>query len=333
VTSPPPLRWSPDDRGFALIAVLLVLAFVGVIGAEFAYSMRLEATAARGYKEALIAGHLAEAGIEQAIRELAAEFQYVGRGNDKDKDADSDLDCPLVFYSRERLAIKRLPHRNVPLGAGQFSYCITDEEARLNLNTSPPDRVGRLLEALGLEKQDRDVIVDSLLDWKDPNEEHRANGAESEDTYLKRPVPYRSKNANLDSLAELIQIKGITPKLLEGEDGRPGLAALTTVKGAGQVNINTVGKEVARALGLSVAEFTEIEQFRQVAPYSSIGRFSGRALSVNSRTFRIEAQGLIDGQVRARLTAIVRKRSEAGVGGGSGAGAGPVTVLEWSGVH
>ena len=305
--------------------MLLVLAFVGVIGAEFAYSMRLEATAARGYKEALIAGHLAEAGLEQAIRELAAEFQYVGRGNDKDKDADSDLDCPLVFYSRERLAIKRLPHRNVPLGAGQFSYCITDEEARLNLNTSPPDRVGRLLEALGLEKQDRDVIVDSLLDWKDPNEEHRANGAESEDTYLKRPVPYRSKNANLDSLAELIQIKGITPKLLEGEDGRPGLAALTTVKGAGQVNINTVGKEVARALGLSVAEFTEIEQFRRVAPYTSVGRFSGRGLAVTSRTFRIEARGLIDGQVRATLTAIVQKRSDAG---GEG-----MAVLEWSGVH
>jgi general secretion pathway protein K len=323
VRSPRPIGGSGKERGFALIAVLLVLAFVGVIGAEFAYSMRLEATAARGYKDALIAAHLAEAGLEQAIRELVAEFQYVGRGSDKD--ADSDPDCPLVFYSRDRLVIKRLPHRNVPLGAGQFSYCITDEEARLNLNTSPPDRVGRLLEALGLEKEDRDVVVDSLQDWRDPNEEHRANGAESEDTYLKRPVPYRSKNANLDSLAELIQIKGITAKLLDGEEGRPGLAAVTTVKGAGQVNINTVGKEVARALGLSAAEFTEIEQFRQVAPYASVGRFSGRGLGVGTRTFRIEAHGLIDGQIRARLTAIVQKRS--------GTGSDGIAVLEWSGIH
>jgi general secretion pathway protein K len=331
MTSPRPLRCSGGERGFALIAVLLVLAFVGVIGAEFAYSMRLEATAARGYKEALIAAHLAEAGVEQAIREIANEFQYVGRGNDKD--ADTDPDCPLAFYSRERLAIKRLPHRNVPLGVGQFSYCITDEQARLNLNTTQPDRVGRLLEALGLEKGDRDVIVDSLQDWRDANEEHRVNGAESEDTYLKRPVPYRSKNANIDSLAELIQIRGVTAKLLDGEDGRPGLAALTTVKGGGQVNINTVGKEVARALGLSTAEFTEIAQFRQVAPYTAVGRFSGRGLVVTTRTFRIEAQGLIDGQVRARLTAIVQKRTEAGGAGTAGAGAGPVTVLEWSGVN
>ena len=131
------------ERGFALIAVLLVLAFVAVVGAEFAYSMRLEATAARIYKETLIATHLAEAGLEQAIREIVADYAFVGLGNDRD--ADADAECPLVFYTGAKLALKRLPHRNVPLGAGEFSYCITDEEARLNLNTSPPDRVGRLL--------------------------------------------------------------------------------------------------------------------------------------------------------------------------------------------
>jgi general secretion pathway protein K len=318
-----PVRRPAGERGFALIAVLMVLAFVGVIGAEFAYSMRLEATAARIFKETLVATHLAEAGLEQAIRELAGEFQYVGLGDDKD--ADTDGECPLVFYSRDRLAIKRLPHRNVPLGAGHFTYCITDEEARLNLNTSPPDRVTRLLEALGLEKEERDVVVDSLQDWRDPNEAHRANGAESEDTYLKRPVPYRSKDANFDSLAELIQVRGITPKLLNGEGGRPGLAALTTVKGSGQVNINTVRKEVARALGLSAAEFAEIEQFRRVAPYTSAGRFSGRGLGFGSRTFRIESEGLIDGQMRAKVTAIVQRRSDDA--------SEAATVLEWSGVY
>ena len=34
-------RAPSSQRGFALVAVLLVLAFVGIIGAEFAYSMRL----------------------------------------------------------------------------------------------------------------------------------------------------------------------------------------------------------------------------------------------------------------------------------------------------
>ena len=316
-------RVAGDERGFALIAVLLVLSFVVVIGAEFAYSMRLEATAARVYKETLIATHLAEAGLQQAIRELATEYAFVGLGNDRD--ADVDEKCPLTFYSRERLAIKRLPRRNVPLGTGQFSYCISDEQARLNLNTSPPDRVGRLLEVLGLDREEREAIVDSLQDWRDPNEEHRLNGAESDDTYLTRPVPYRSKNANLDSLAELIQIKGVTSKVLNGEEGRPGLAAMVTVKSPGQININTAPRQVLRALNLSDAELNEIEQQRRLGPYGSNHRFAGRGLTFTSQTFRIEAEGLVDGQVRARLTAIVQKQ-----GNPSGEG---VAVLEWSGIR
>jgi general secretion pathway protein K len=315
-----------SEAGFALIAVLMVLAFVAIIGAEFAYSMRLEATAARVYKETLIAGHLAEAGLEQAIRELAAEFAFVGLGDDRLGDADADGDCPLTFYSQARLAIKRLPHRNVPLGGGQFSYCISDEQARYNLNTATADRLGRLLEGVGLDRQARDAIIDALQDWRDPNEEHRLNGAESEDTYLKLPVPYRSKNANLDSLAELAQLKGVTRALLEGEDGRPGLNSLVTVKSPGQINLNTARREVLRALNLSDAELNEIEQQRRLGPYATVPpRFSGRGLAVTSRTFRVEAEGLVDGQVRARLTAIMQKRS--------GDGGDGVAVLEWSGVR
>jgi general secretion pathway protein K len=321
---PPVVTAVGGERGFALIAVLLVLAFVAIIGAEFAYSMRLEATAARVYKETLIAGHLAEAGLEQAIRELAAEFAFVGIGDDRQTDGEAE--CPLTFYSPARLAIKRLPHRNVPLGVGQFSYCISDEEARYNLNTATADRLGRLLQGLGLEKEGRDAVIDALQDWRDPNEEHRLNGAESEDTYLELPVPYRSKNANLDSLAELAQLKGVTAKLLEGEDGRPGLNGLVTVKSPGQINLNTASREVLRALNLSDAELNEIEQQRRLGPYAAVpARFSGRGLTVTSRTFRVEAQGLVDGQVRARLTAIVQKRSD---GNGDG-----VAVLEWSGVR
>jgi general secretion pathway protein K len=318
------------QRGFALVAVLLVLAFVAVIGAEFAYSMRLEATAARIYKETLIATHLAEAAIEQAKRELVADFASVGLGNDNDPAADRE--CPIVFYGRDRIAITRLPHKNVPLGAGQFTYCITDEEARINLNTSQPDRVRRLLEAVGLEREDRDVIAASLQDWRDNNEDHQLNGAESDDTYLKRPLPYRSKNAALDSLAELIQIKGVTAKLLEGEEGRPGLASLVTVKTQGQVNMNTAGREVLRALNISEVEFSEIEQSRRLGPYSSVpGKFGGRNLTVTSRTFRIEAQGLVDGQVRAHVTAIVQKGS--GPGAGAGAAVDALTILDWSGMR
>ena len=316
-----------EQGGFALIAVLLVLGFVAVIGAEFAYSMRLEASAARVYKETLIATHLAEAGIEQATRELAADFNFVALADEKDPGVDAT--CPVVFYTAARAPIKRLPHHNVTLGSGQFSYCITDEESRLNLNSITPDRLGRLLEVLGVERADRDVISDSLLDWKDGNEEHRVNGAESEDTYLKLPVPYRAKNGNLDSAAELMQVKGVTPALMEGAEGRRGLLEVVSVwSSTNAINVNTVGREVLRAIGLSEAEVTEIEQARRQTPYFvTPARFTGRGVNPNltSSTFRIEAVGLVEGQVRARITAVVRKAP--------GPGGPGLTILEWSGVR
>ena len=68
---------APQPRGFALLAVLLVMAVVGVLGAEFAYSMRLEASAVRAYRDTLVAAHLAEAGVEQAVREMLGAGAFV----------------------------------------------------------------------------------------------------------------------------------------------------------------------------------------------------------------------------------------------------------------
>jgi general secretion pathway protein K len=306
----------PDRNGFALIAVLLVLALLGIVGAEFAYSMRLEASAVRAYKETLIAAHLAEAGVEQAIREMVADVAYASLPDDG----------VLTFYNRERGALPRLPRDKVPLGSGAFSYRITDEESRINVNTSPPDRLDRLLDALGLKKEERDTIVDSIQDWRDANEEHRLNGAESDDTYLELPVPYRARNANIEALPELLQIKGITRELYNGVEGRPGLADAVTVKSPGQININTVTPIVLRALAFSDAEITEILQARRDFPYNAVPpRFSGRGLVTTSRTFRIEAEGIVEGQTRARLTAVVQKRTDQG--------APTVAILEWSGIR
>ena len=231
------------ERGFALVAVLLVLALLGIIGAEFAYSMRLEASAVRAWKDGILATHLAEAAVEQAVREIVGEGVHVAPGEDGE----------LTFYGRDGRMLPRLPRRRVPLGPGQFSYRLSDEEGRLNLNAAPPDRVDRLLQALDLTKVERDAVVDSLMDWRDANEEHRLNGAESDDHYLRLPVPYRARNANLESVYELLQVKGVTPALFHGREGVPGLVDLVTVKTPGQVNLNTAPAAVLAAYGLADA--------------------------------------------------------------------------------
>ena len=82
---------------------------------------------------------------------------------------------------------------------------------------------------------------------------------------------------------------------------------------------------VLRAFGLSDAEISEIVQTRRAAPYVQVpGKFGGRSLAVTTSTFRVEAEGVVDGRVGARVTAIVQKK----------AGNPPtITVLEWSGLR
>jgi general secretion pathway protein K len=309
--TPPSARACRDRRGFALIAVLLVLALLGVIGAEFAFSMRLEASAVQAYKDSVIGAHLAEAAIEQAIRELVADVRFVVACEDR----------PMTLHRADGAVLAFLPRVDVPLAGGTFSYRISDENARLNVNMAQPVQVDRLLQALEIDKAERDAIVASIQDWRDPNEEFRLSGAESEDTYLKRDVPYRSRNGNLESARELLQIKGVSPELFDK------LAPHAAVKSAGQPNINTATPEVLRAYGLSDAEVTLIQQTRCNGPYTALpGQFGARGLGVVTQTFRIEAEGKIGGRVGARITAVVQRRD-------STAGGGAFAFLEWSGAQ
>jgi general secretion pathway protein K len=307
-----------NERGFALVAVLLVLALLGIVGAEFAYSMRLEASAMRSWRDNLAAAHLAEAGFEQAIRELSADFKYVAVAEDG----------RLTFYTGERLPLLRLPRTRVRLGGGEFSYVISDEQARINVNRATPERLDKLLVCLGVDKIVRDQIADSILDWRDPNEEHRVNGAESDDYYLKLPTPYRARNSDIESIYELLQIKAVTRSIFEGSDGRPGLVDAMTTRSAmpETLNVNTVTPLVLCAMSMSEAQISEITQQRRLSPYFiPPGNLpAGTNFGVTSALFRIEAEGLIEGKVRATVSALVQKSPDASVG---------MMILEWSGVR
>ena len=305
------------ERGFALVAVLLVLGLLGIIGAEFAYSMRLEAEAMRAWRDGMRAAHLAEAGVEQALRELTGDFQYVSL----------PFDGVLTLYKQgpPPAVVPRFLRTRVRLGNGEFTYRITDEQSRINVNSATQAQLDKLLQCLGVDKVNRDQIVDSILDWIDTNDDHRINGAESDDYYLKLPIPYRARNGQMESVNELLQIKGVTPALFEGSEGQPGLRDVLTVRGSRQVNVNTAGPVVFCAMGILDAQISSIMQGRLETPLlpADVSRFSiPGGFGVASETFRIEADGLLEGQPRASVTAIVQQKRPNGL-----------VVVEWSGVR
>ncbi|MGH2670411.1 MAG: hypothetical protein ACRDH5_15075, partial [bacterium] len=96
--------------------------------------------------------------------------------------------------------------------------------------------------------------------------------------------------------------------------------------GQGTVNINTVSKPVLLALRFADTEILTILATRRESPYPNVpGTFTTRGLVANTRMYRIEATGILDGKPRARLTAIVETGEDTNLPA--------VRVLSWSGIR
>ena len=91
----------------------------------------------------------------------------------------------------------------------RYEARITGEAGRINLNwvAQPPENPARLevlrkyLENKGFDLDERDLMIDTLLDWIDPDNLVRLNGAEEEGGY-------KPANRPLRRLEELKKIKG-----------------------------------------------------------------------------------------------------------------------------
>jgi Tfp pilus assembly protein PilX len=114
-----------DQRGVALIIVLLVLALLAVVVTESAYSARLEASMVAAYRDGVVARHLAEAGVHQAIREILGQAQVTA----------VDGDGALVFY-------RSLPGQQTPTRESSLTGSATKRRASGSTEPTPSASTG-----------------------------------------------------------------------------------------------------------------------------------------------------------------------------------------------
>ena len=279
-------RISGPERGVALLVVLWVLVILTVLVTAFSFMTRTETHATLFFKEGAERRLLAEAGIERAITELFYRARPAAAPDDIVK-----VDGTLYTGS---------------LGSDAYTYRIFEESGRIDINKLD-DSSGVILSNLlvnrGISREEADTIVDSVLDWKDPDELVRLNGAESE-YYMSLATPYKSKNAAFDSVEEVIMVRGMTPAILYGAGGSPGIFDFLTVySGMNTINVNAAAGEVLAALpgmnpdaadmlitSRTTAEIKGIQEMTNVtgvdpalmAPYISFSK---------SGTYTIEAAG------------------------------------------
>ena len=70
-------------------------------------------------------------------------------------------------------------------------------------------------KSCGLEGEDRDIIVDSIIDWVDKDHNHLMNGAEDE-YYESLEDPYEARDSEFVVAEELLLVRGITEDIFYG---------------------------------------------------------------------------------------------------------------------
>ncbi|MBA4048685.1 MAG: hypothetical protein C0476_09115 [Sphingomonas sp.] len=108
---------------------------------------------------------------------------------------------------RQRWAIDGKP-RGVRFGDYDLAIAIVDERGKLPLNRLNRDQSAAMFSAFGLTGVDRDIAVDSFLDWRDQDDDTNPQGAEI-DYYADKGIAPR--NGPLRSVGELALIRGVGP--------------------------------------------------------------------------------------------------------------------------
>jgi general secretion pathway protein K len=318
----PPTCCVKDRNGVAIVIVLWVIMVLSLLISGFAFTMHVETQIAAYARKELKAQMLARSGIEVAKMQLLLHQQSATNAAydaiNQDWATNEDL-----YVDHE-------------LGEGTFNVKVTDEESKMPVNTATELQLQRLMTLLNVDPSDGDIIVDSILDWREPGDLHRLNGAKS-DYYLSLLPPYQAKNAPLDRVDELLLIRGVTPELFHGtpatdkDPARPGLADIFTAMSSGQINVNTAAPIVLQAmLGLNDVQVQAVLARRDGPdgipgtdddmPFQSVQEFIGTVgnldttampdvtalAAVNSSFFTIKSTGEVGG-VKHTILATVRR--------------------------
>ena len=261
-------------RGSTLIVVLFVMAVLSLAAVSMAYRTGLES---RSIKHRVVMAQL-----------RAGALSAVAIAVDRLREDDNEFDHPAeAWHGHRYLENDEWLSEQRDKGSASahpviVEYAVVDEESKLHVLHASSES----LKKIGMTPEQ----VASMLDWMDEDDVERSEGAENEH-YLAKPYPYRCKNAPVETLDELLLIRGFGISAFVGEepadarylaplqdDGPSSLSssadapddeqlqlgweALLTAAGDGRINLNTAQRAVLRTLPLSEGAVGQIEGFR-----------------------------------------------------------------------
>jgi len=191
-----------NDKGIALVFVLWVLVFLTIITGSFCFSARRNSEYSFYQGLHTKAYYIAEAGIHKAI----ADMIDAAKSNKPGKYRINTKIPPEKFFD------------------GEFTVLISNYAGKINLNKADANLLSVVLGTFDLNEENKNIIIDSILDWRDKDHFHGLNGAE-QDYYQSLPKPYDCRDGDFITISELLKVRGITKKIFND-----GLKDIVSIK-------------------------------------------------------------------------------------------------------
>jgi general secretion pathway protein K len=301
-----------NERGVALLAVLMGIALMTLIVVDFAMSAGLGFVSAANQANELRSYYLARSAVNVGLALLAQDTRL-------------DAQSQTPFDSLEDPWA--VPFPPIPVDGGVVALSIVDETRKLSVNSlvdtdgkiNQPamQRMTRLFSILGINPE----VLAAIVDWIDPDNIESPGGAEA-DYYMGLRPPYQPRNGPMPTIGDLKMVKGIN------EAAFNRLRPFLTVMPENQINANTAQAEVLASLADELMEDPKIVQAiieaRAVRPFENvtdvtnipevgaIGSKLTQGLTTRSQYFTITGVGSFAG-ARKMITATFH-REQAGNG-------------------
>lgn len=184
---------STRNRGTILIVTIWIITLLAGMALVFAHTMRIDEKANGNRIYQTQSRELANGAIAYA---QALATQAIDTELAEDPQAIGDDWIVLITPDQEQ--------------DDRASYGMIDEAGKVNINTATQEMLEKLP---GMTEE----LAAALIDWRDGNSDVTTNGAEDE-YYLLLDEPYTAKNGALESIDELLLVKGFTRQIIYGED-------------------------------------------------------------------------------------------------------------------
>ena len=243
-------------KGVALVTALLVVSLATIMAVSLMSRQYIDV---RRTGNIILAdqAYLYSLAMENFAGQLLAFYRSQGGSEFDNRD---DFEAAMLQFSA------------FPVDGGSVSVSVSYPESMFNVNTlidkngNPVDRqveryrklLVSVMADLGVVDAQVDDLVNSMLDWLDPNEDTRVGGAEDGE-YESKDVPYKTANRMMSSISEIRLVDGYSNEFLNGtpgdEDNEPVQGLLSYIIAIpdqnSRLNVNLV-TEARHIEGLSI---------------------------------------------------------------------------------